>query len=359
MTLKNKFIQALDQAEGEREIHSFLKKEPLLVWATFMNCGGHSDYVIPEFSLRGKHYADFVIMQSFSGGWNVAFVELEPIDIKPFYWKKINQKKKIASQSERLRGAIKQITDWRNFEIDEGATLRSELADAAQRRDTLYPERNLAREPWCVKMPLRDPKTYLCCKYFIVMGRRSHFDEELIHEKSKFARHHSNSEILTYDRFIEVADKLEQQNEYYKNRRIEKKDQDFLAEFSENPQEFSVSSSREISKYPSEISVHETCYKIQPVEEGDGFVVDILGTSYEIFEDRRTFSLNRIDRDGLGLPVTDGLESLSAAIQLAEIYERFIYFHTDTNHSLHLVSECLQTLIENPPYKIEENIEFE
>jgi hypothetical protein len=73
MILKNRLVKVLEQAKGEREIHAFLKEEPLLVWATFMNCGGHSDYVIPEFSLSGKYYADFVVMQSFSGGWNIAF----------------------------------------------------------------------------------------------------------------------------------------------------------------------------------------------------------------------------------------------------------------------------------------------
>lgn len=354
MTLKDRLIQALDQAKGEREIHAFLKKEPILVWATFMSCGGHSDYVIPEFSLGGKHYADFVIMQSFSGGWNVAFVELEPVDIRPFNWKKVNQKKKVENPSERLEGATKQIASWRNFEEEEGATLRSELADVAQRKDALYPEHNLAREPWCVKMPLRDPRTYLRCTYHIVMGRRSHFDQELIHEKSKFPRHNSDAEVLTYDRFIEVAEKLEQQSgqqyENYKNRVISKRDQEFLAEFSENPEKFSTSNSRDIGTFSRNVS-----FKIQLIESGDGFLVDVLGTSYEIFEDRRTFRLNRIEPDGLGLPVADNLESLSAAIQLAEIYERFIHFHINTNHSLDLVEECLQFLRENPPCKIEKD----
>jgi hypothetical protein len=98
MTLKNRLVKFLDKATRERPIHRFLKNEPLLVWATFMNCGGHSDYVIPEFSLSGKYRTDFVVMQSFSGGWNIAFVELEPVDEKPF-----NQD---GSPSTRLRGAI-------------------------------------------------------------------------------------------------------------------------------------------------------------------------------------------------------------------------------------------------------------
>ena len=343
MTLKDKLVNILDQTKGEREIHAFLKEEPLLVWATFMRCGGNSDYVIPEFSLGGKYKADFVVMQSFSGGWNIAFIELEPVDEKPFT--------KDGNPTTRLRGAMKQINDWKTFEDCEKASLCSNLADAAQKYDTLYPEFNLAREPWCVKMPLRDPQTFLCCEYFIVMGRRSHFDEKLINIKARSIRHH-NIHVLTYDRLIEVSEKLKQRNEYYKSRTISKKDKDFLIEFTENPERFSIFGNRDTHKYPSELNIHGTCYKIQPNEQEPGFVVNILGTRYEIFEDRCTFSLNRIEPDGIGILVADNLKSLSAAIQLAEIYERFIYFHIDTEHSLDLVDECLQFLKENPPYKI-------
>lgn len=347
MALSKRFIQALDQATGERKIHAFLKKEPLLVWATFMNCGGHSDYVIPEFSLGSKYRTDFVVMQSFSGGWNVAFIELEPVDEEPF-------DRKTSNPSKRLRGAIKQVNDWRDFEMDEGATLRSQLADAAQKNDTLYPERNLAREPSCAKMPLRDPQTYLCCEYFIVMGRRSHFDDKLIHAKSKFARHSNNVKILTYDRFSEVAIKLEQQNRYsnYKNRTINEADRKFLAEFARDSSKFITSdSSSGKSQYPNQITVQGTCYKLELNDRGDGLIVNIIGTLYEIFEDRLTFNLYRVEPDGLVLSVAKNLDSLSTAIQLAEIYERFFYFHLDTKHSLDLVDGLLQSLIENPQYR--------
>lgn len=89
-------------------------------------------------------------------------------------------------------------------------------------------------------------------------------------------------------------------------------------------------------------------------------MVEILGTPYEIFEDRLMFSLNRIEPDGLGIPVAYNLESLSAAIQLAEIYERFIHFHINTKHYFNLVDECLQLLRDNLAYKNEEDFaEFE
>lgn len=211
MSLKNQLILTLDKAEGERGIHSYLKKEPLIIWATFMHCGGHSDYVIPEFSLAGKYRTDFVVMQSFSGGWNVAFVELEPVNERLF--------NKDGSQSARLRSAIKQIDDWKNFVEWERASLCSHLADAAQKNDVLYPERNLGREPRCVTKPLRDPRTFLRFEYYIVMGRRKDIDEESSYAKSRIKPNH-NIELATYDRFIQVAENLEQQYLHYKDRNL-------------------------------------------------------------------------------------------------------------------------------------------
>jgi Domain of unknown function (DUF4263) len=343
MLLENKIAEILNQTRGEREIHDFLKGEPYLVWSTFMSMGGHSEYVLPEFSFAGKYRADFVVMQSFSGGWNVSFIELEPVDEKPFFMD--------GRQSNRLRGALKQIDDWKAFAHDESASLRSCLADAAQKYDILYPERNLAREPRSVKMPLRDSRTYLKCEYFIVMGRRSDFSEDLTYRKSKFPAHH-HVEILTYDRFIQVAENLEQRNEGYKRRTIDEKDKEFLIEFAENPQTFSVPSTQAAQTQFENLNIHGTWYKIRPNEREPGWVVHILGTLYEIFEDRRRFKLYRIEPDGLAEPVAEDedLVSLPAAIELAEIFERFINFHIG-GHSLDLVDQCLQDLREHPPYK--------
>jgi len=57
-------LDALGRSSGERIIHSYLKKHPDLLWGAFMNCGGHSDYVIPEFRIGSRFRCDFVVMQS-------------------------------------------------------------------------------------------------------------------------------------------------------------------------------------------------------------------------------------------------------------------------------------------------------
>jgi hypothetical protein len=179
-------------------------------------------------------------------------------------------------------------------------------------------------------------------------------------KKSNYYPNH-NIEILTYDRFIEVAENLEQQDKRYKSRTIDNRDKEFLSKFSKNPEQFSVSDNRDTNRYPNELDIHGICYKIQfnGNQREPEFVVNIINSTYVILESRRSFNLFRIEPDGISLSVADNLESLRAAIELAEIYERLIHFHIDTEaeYSLNLVDECLQRLIQNPPYNFVDSIE--
>jgi hypothetical protein len=200
MNLKSDLLNILETSNGERKIHAYLKENPQLIWATFMNCGGHSDYAIPEFSLGSKFRTDFVVMQSFSGGWNIALIELEPVDEDLF-----NQD---GTPTKRLRGAIQQIDNWRRYIDSEKASFCSALADAAMQYDVLDPERNLGMEPFCIKCPLRDPQTYLCASYHIMMGRRKSLDEKSQRIRASYKPYHS-IEIATYDRLVQVAENIE------------------------------------------------------------------------------------------------------------------------------------------------------
>lgn len=200
MSIKSDLLRLLNTTTGERAVHRYLKNHPKLVWATFMRCGGHSDYVIPEFALGGKFRTDFLIMQSFSGGWNIALVELEPVDKKLF-----NQD---GTPTKRLKGAIQQIDDWRRYVDSDKAAFCSALADAAMTDDLFQPEFNDGREPRCVKWPLRDPRTYLTIDYHIVMSRRDDLNEISQQLRAGYKPYHS-IEIATYDRFVQVADNIE------------------------------------------------------------------------------------------------------------------------------------------------------
>ncbi|OKH52861.1 hypothetical protein NIES2101_13515 [Calothrix sp. HK-06] len=69
-------------------------------------------------------------------------------------------------------------------------------------------------------------------------------------------------------------------------------------------------------------------YELRPYK--DGIVVEILGTCYEIYEREQNFNVYRIDPDGIAICCGEQVNSLVAAIELAEIFERLIYYATNT-----------------------------
>ena len=72
--------------------------------------------------------------------------------------------------------------------------------------------------------------------------------------------------------------------------------------------------------------------------------MNIVGTDYKIYKDRDKFDLYRVEPDNLSVNVAVSLESLTVAIQLAEIYERYILFHFKTPYSIDFLDDCLEPL---------------
>jgi hypothetical protein len=114
--------------------------------------------VIPEFRIGSRFRCDFVVMQSYSGGWNIEFVELEPVNVSLC--------NKDRTPSKPLRIALNQIDDWKRFLETDGATMRSQLADAAKKNDLLQPDLNLGGEPSSFAGDdLRHPFTHIRAAY--------------------------------------------------------------------------------------------------------------------------------------------------------------------------------------------------
>jgi Shedu protein SduA, C-terminal len=159
-------------------------------------------YVVPEFGLGKSLKYDFVLLQSFSGGWHCHFVELEPVDDRIL--------NKDGTPSIRLRRAEKQIEDWQtNVETDRNS-LKRQLADACQKTDLLHPQwRHFEPSGFC-RVPLRDPRTWVYWNYDIVIGRRT-----VLTETNQARRNNRNAsrpcEIVTYDRFIDTAENWDSQ----------------------------------------------------------------------------------------------------------------------------------------------------
>jgi len=185
-----------DATSGERATLRFLAKHPDLLFWSFFSVGGHMNYVIREFGLGKNLRCDFVLLQSYSGGWHIEFVECEPVDDRNF--------NRDNTPSRSLRRAQTQIHAWQQYAHEDGASLRLQLADACKRSDILQRPRRRSEPSSFAGDYLRDPKTYLSTNYTIVIGRRTTLKEDQQFVRNSMSQH-SYYAIASYDRLIDTA----------------------------------------------------------------------------------------------------------------------------------------------------------
>ncbi len=190
-----KVVKLLEATKGERAAAQFLKANPSLLFWTFFSLGGHFHYVVPEFGLGKTLKCDFLLMQSYSTGWNIKFVELEPVDDHIL--------NKDLTPSRRLRLAQKQIVQWQDYAYHDSLSLRTQLADVARKKDILKEVKGDYEPTSFSGKRLRDPKTYISFMYYIVIGRRNKLSEEMRQHLNAMCNH-SRYEIATYDRFVDT-----------------------------------------------------------------------------------------------------------------------------------------------------------
>ena len=151
-----------DNTTGERAALRFLKANPELLFWSFFSLGGHMEYIVPEFGLGKELVCDFILLQSYSAGWKIVFVECEPVDDRVF--------NKDRTPSKRLRIAQKQIGDWQRYADVDGTSLRIQMADACKKKDIWQRPRRKSDPSSFSGMKLQDPKTTIQFEYAIVIG---------------------------------------------------------------------------------------------------------------------------------------------------------------------------------------------
>ena len=104
---------------GERGISAMLLSSPQILYWTLSRGGGHDRYVFREFPLGSRYKVDFVVLNSYSGSWQVNFIELEPVDCRPLT--------KSGIPSARLAGALKQVEDWADYFSNNKEQVRADL----------------------------------------------------------------------------------------------------------------------------------------------------------------------------------------------------------------------------------------
>jgi hypothetical protein len=191
------FDAVLNGAGGERLAARFLKKNPVLVLWSFVRTGGHSKYVLTEFPIGIKYRADFVVVFSYSGAWDVYLIELEPVK-DPIITK-------AGLVSKRLNSAISQINDWAEYVERNRPQVQQDLSDWCMKHDLLGwhstddgPPSNYTSDY------LKDPETFIHFHYYIIIGRRGTATAEKRRKMNQYQRSGSYM-IGTYDRFLDVA----------------------------------------------------------------------------------------------------------------------------------------------------------
>ena len=99
-----------------------------------------------------------------------------------------------------------QIDSWRSYEAKNRDFLLRELSKLGQSNELVcgHDEEPLDTCGW----PLYHPKSWLHWHYHIVIGRRGDLSDDDMSKKASFLSHH-DIEIMTYDRLLDAAEKLD------------------------------------------------------------------------------------------------------------------------------------------------------
>lgn len=197
MGLEEQLNMALEKASNEREIDSFLKSHLELI----IELNEHSWNCVlkkSQFPIGTKFVADFIVLSACSGYWNCVLIEMQSHRDSIFTKK--------GEESAGLREARKQITDWKMWIDENEPAFREQLAVFAK------DEAAQCNRPTHTKASteLRDPKTCIFYKYKVLIGRRSFLDVE----RNKQRSCSSGFEIVTFDRLLDRARKIDDANDY-------------------------------------------------------------------------------------------------------------------------------------------------
>ena len=139
---------------------------------------------------------DAVVLNGYSGAWEGFFVEFEPVADRVF--------NKDGTPTARVRGAMKQIADWREHMRLNPFQFRRKLSKLCQTKDLLR-TREPGIEPCTFSNhKLKDPESVMWDHFWIISGRRANLSQEI---RGFMARQRSESDVFmaSYDGFLDLA----------------------------------------------------------------------------------------------------------------------------------------------------------
>ncbi len=196
MSNKAKAISAiLERGKGEREIFAYLKKNKDILISAFCTSWNYKTCV-PEFCFGNDFKSDFLILCANSGFWTAIFIELESPNGAIYL--------RNGTSSKVLRVAQRQVSDWKNWIRVNESYLRQRFGSCfkdskVSAQCSKVDDHNLA------ETEITDSHTVIHYDYKIIIGRRSSLSK--INQER---RSNENNEIITFDRLIEVAKRLDE-----------------------------------------------------------------------------------------------------------------------------------------------------
>ena len=194
-----KNLEIAFSTSGERAAAKFLKDNAKIVLYTISWTSGHSKYVLSEFMLGSRYKADLVVLVSYSGAWDVHFIELENTDDKIIT--------KEGKPSARLNSALSQVHDWEEYIELNQSSVKRDLAEACKKRDLLGWSCKDSEPSNFSGNLLRDPQTAVRFQYHIIIGRRDKIDETTRRKMNQYSK--GIAKIGSFDRFLDVAENFD------------------------------------------------------------------------------------------------------------------------------------------------------
>lgn len=190
-------LNALNNSKNEREIARYLKEHLILI-RNACNYSWNTVIIKPEFCLGGDFRVDYIIVSANSCCWDVTLIEMQSHKDKIFI--------KNGNMSHQLNEAQRQITEWKKWIKEHDQQFREEIADIVGEDEPPYcscagVHINAASE-------IRDFKTYIRTRYVVLIGRRNYLTQEQRTRRNYI----SEIEIITFDRLLDCAKKVDKGN---------------------------------------------------------------------------------------------------------------------------------------------------
>ena len=197
-SLENAILKMLDMETGERAIHAFLKKHPILVINSF-STAWNANLCESEFPLGNTWRADFLVLSANSGQWFATFIELETPKSRLY----LNN----GTPSKTLRIAQRQINDWKDWIQNHDSYIREQFSTILRKTSTGAQCGSASHEK--AETEILDLKTVIGYRFHIVIGRRKSLAVEEQYRRSRESEFWGGPEIATYDRLVDTARRLD------------------------------------------------------------------------------------------------------------------------------------------------------